>query len=434
MTSIIQVAPLGINATDQCVDLRRHQVIRRHGDTAARVAGCPRATVTSKGRSAVVMLASVRTHRELDHLDGLPRDTTLQRMVLEGRASTWCGSTRSPPRSQGPCGARDAQGISSGEGTEAKGAFAVAVEGSTKAVVTALFANLGIAVAKLVAWVITGSSSMLAEAVHSVADSSNQGLLLLGGKRARRAATPEHPFGYGRDRYIYAFIVSIVLFSLGGCFALYEGYHKLSEPGELVSPLIAVGVLLVAVAFESYALRTAVQESNRIRGDASWVEFVRHAKSPELPVILLEDVGALTGLIFALLGVGVSALTGDPFWDALGTVAIGVLLVTIAIVLAIETKSLLLGEAASRRDVDRIEAALLAEPMVDRIIHLRTMHLGPDELLVAAKIAVAGDDSALDVTQGINAAEGRIRAVVPIARVIYLEPDLYSPDTAAREG
>ncbi|MGH3925186.1 MAG: cation diffusion facilitator family transporter, partial [Pseudonocardiaceae bacterium] len=304
----------------------------------------------------------------------------------------------------------------------------------TKAVVTALFANLGIAVAKLVAWVITGSSSMLAEAVHSVADSSNQGLLLLGGKRARRAATPEHPFGYGRDRYIYAFIVSIVLFSLGGCFALYEGYHKLSEPGELVSPLIAVGVLLVAVAFESYALRTAVQESNRIRGDASWVEFVRHAKSPELPVILLEDVGALTGLIFALLGVGVSALTGDPFWDALGTVAIGVLLVTIAIVLAIETKSLLLGEAASRRDVDRIEAALLAEPMVDRIIHLRTMHLGPDELLVAAKIAVAGDDSALDVTQGINAAEGRIRAVVPIARVIYLEPDLYSPDTAAREG
>lgn len=310
----------------------------------------------------------------------------------------------------------------------------MAVEGSTKAVVTALCANLGIAAAKFVAWMVTSSSSMLAEAVHSVADSSNQGLLLLGGKRSRRAATPEHPFGYGRERYVYAFIVSIVLFSLGGLFALYEGYHKLIEPGELVSPLIAVGVLLVAIVFESYALWTAVQESNRIRGEASWMEFIRHAKAPELPVILLEDVGALIGLIFALLGVGLSALTGNPLWDGLGTLSIGALLVAIAIILAIETKSLLLGEAASPGDFKRIKEALLAEPLVDRIVHLRTMHLGPDELLVAAKIAVTGNDSASDVADGINGAERRIRATVPIARVIYLEPDVQSSGAAARGG
>ncbi|HVL84147.1 MAG TPA: cation diffusion facilitator family transporter [Pseudonocardia sp.] len=300
----------------------------------------------------------------------------------------------------------------------------MAVEGSTRAVVTALFANLGIAIAKFVAYLVTGASSMLAESVHSVADSSNQALLLLGGRRARRAPTAEHPFGYGRDRYIYAFIVSIVLFTLGGLFALYEGYHKLSEPGELVSPLIAVGVLVLAIVFESYALYTAVQESNKVRGDASWVEFVRHAKAPELPVILLEDIGALVGLLFALAGVGLAALTGDPLWDAVGTLAIGALLVVIAVVLAIETKSLLLGESATGRDVERIRAALAAEPLVDRILHLRTMHLGPEELLVAAKIAISRGDTGAEVAEGIDAAERRIRAAVPIATQIYVEPDL----------
>lgn len=307
----------------------------------------------------------------------------------------------------------------------------MAVEGSTKAVVTALFANLGIAIAKFVAWIITGASSMLAEAVHSLADTSNQALLLLGSRRARRAATPEHPFGYGRSRYIYAFIVSIVLFSVGGLFALYEGYHKLSEPGGLVSPLIAVGVLSVAIIFESYALRTAVQESNRIRGASSWVEFVRRAKAPELPVILLEDVGALVGLVFALLGVGLSAFTGNPVWDAVGTLGIGVLLVVIAVILAVETKSLLLGEAGSAQDVERIQAALRAEPLIDRVVHLRTMHLGPDELLVAAKIAVSHDDTAGEIARGIDAAEQRIRSAEPIATLIYLEPDLDASSTVS---
>lgn len=296
--------------------------------------------------------------------------------------------------------------------------------GSTKAVITALFANLGIAASKFVAFLFTNSSSMLAESVHSVADSSNQALLLLGGKRARKEATPEHPFGYGRARYVYAFVVSIVLFSLGGLFALYEGYSKITDPHEVVSPLIAVGVLLVAMVLEGFALRTAVIESNHIRGEQSWVEFVRHARAPELPVILLEDLGALCGLVFALIGVGLSALTGNSLWDGLGTMSIGVLLVVIAVILAIETKSLLIGEGATPAHVSAIERALAEEPLVDRIIHMKTLHLGPEELLVAAKIAVEHDDTAGEVARAINAAERRIRDAVPIARVIYLEPDI----------
>jgi cation diffusion facilitator family transporter len=303
--------------------------------------------------------------------------------------------------------------------------------GSTKAVVTALFANLGIALSKFVAFLFTNSSSMLAESVHSVADSSNQALLLLGGKRARQEATPEHPFGYGRARYVYAFVVSIVLFSLGGLFALYEGYSKIAEPHELVSPFIAVGVLLVAMVLEGYALRTAVRESNHIRGEQSWVEFVRRARAPELPVILLEDVGAMCGLVFALTGVGLSALTGNPVWDGLGTMSIGVLLVVIAVILAIETKSLLIGEGATPAHLSAIERALAEEPLVDRIIHMKTLHLGPEELLVAAKIAVEHDDTAGEVARAINAAERRIRDAVPIARVIYLEPDIDRADRGA---
>jgi cation diffusion facilitator family transporter len=303
--------------------------------------------------------------------------------------------------------------------------------GSTKAVVTALFANLGIALSKFVAFLFTNSSSMLAESVHSVADSSNQALLLLGGKRARQEATPEHPFGYGRARYVYAFVVSIVLFSLGGLFALYEGYSKIAEPHELVSPFIAVGVLLVAMVLEGYALRTAVRESNHIRGEQSWVEFVRRARAPELPVILLEDVGAMCGLVFALTGVGLSALTGNPVWDGLATMSIGVLLVVIAVILAIETKSLLIGEGATPAHLSAIERALAEEPLVDRIIHMKTLHLGPEELLVAAKIAVEHDDTAGEVARAINAAERRIRDAVPIARVIYLEPDIDRADRGA---
>jgi cation diffusion facilitator family transporter len=299
--------------------------------------------------------------------------------------------------------------------------------GGRKAIIAALLANLGIAVTKFVAFLLTRSSSMLAESIHSVADSGNQALLLLGGKRAERGATPQHPFGYGRERYIYAFIVSIVLFSVGGLFALYEGWHKLEERHPIEGwHWVPVTVLVAAIIMESFSFRTAIVESNHVRGRASWPEFVRHAKAPELPVVLLEDFAALLGLIFALFGVGMTLLTDDGLWDAIGTLLIGLLLVGVAIVLAIETKSLLLGESARREDVAAIERALADEPAVERIIHMRTMHLGPEELLIAAKIAVRHDDTAGDVARAIDSAEARIRAAVPIARVIYLEPDVYS--------
>ena len=300
----------------------------------------------------------------------------------------------------------------------------MAVEGSTKAVVTALVANLGIAASKFVAAGITGSSSMLAEGVHSLADSTNQALLLIGGKRSKRPATELHQFGYGRERYIYAFIVSIVLFTLGGVYAVYEGWHKLSDPHPLTSPLIAVIVLIIAIGLESYAMATAIKESNKVRGTQTWWQFIRHARAPELPVILLEDAGALIGLVFALIGVGLSVATGNGIYDGFATLAIGALLVAIAVILAIETKSLLLGESGSVEDVSAIHAALAAEPGITRVIHLRTMHLGPEEIMVAAKISVRAADDGANIAAVIDAAEARIRAAVPNAKVVYLEPDI----------
>lgn len=305
--------------------------------------------------------------------------------------------------------------------------------GGNRAIFAALGANLGIAVTKFVAFLLSGSSSMLAEGIHSVADSGNQALLLVGGRRARRDATPEHPFGYGRERYIYAFIVSIVLFSLGGLFALYEGWHKVrhAEPIEEWQ-WVPILVLVVSLGLEGFSLRTAIHESNHSRGSRSWVDFIRTAKAPELPVVLLEDAGALIGLGLALAGVLLTLATGNGVWDGLGTLGIGVLLVLIAVVLAIETKSLLLGEGAGPAQVRAIGAALVADAGVERVIHMRTLHLGPEELLVAAKIAVRHDDTVAAVARVIDAAEERVRAAVPIARLIYLEPDVWSDAAAAR--
>ncbi|MXM67156.1 cation diffusion facilitator family transporter [Streptomyces sp. HUCO-GS316] len=308
----------------------------------------------------------------------------------------------------------------------------MSASGGTRAIVAALGANLAIAASKFVAFAFSGSSSMLAEGVHSLADSGNQALLLLGGKKAEREATPQHPFGYGRERYIYAFLVSIVLFSVGGMFAIYEGYEKIKHPHEIDHWYWPVGVLVFAIIAESFSFRTAIKESNPVRGDLSWKEFVRRAKAPELPVVLLEDLGALVGLILALGGVGLALLTGDGVWDGIGTVCIGVLLVLIALVLAAETKSLLLGESAGTEEVKKIEAAAVDGEAVTGIIHMRTLHLGPEELLVAAKISVRHDSSAADVATAIDAAEARIREAVPIARVIYLEPDIYSEAEAAK--
>lgn len=305
----------------------------------------------------------------------------------------------------------------------------MAANGGTKAIVAALAANLGIAVLKFVAYLLTLSSSMLAEAIHSLADSGNQLLLLVGGKKSRRAASPEHPFGYGRERYIYAFIVAIVLFSVGGLFALYEAYEKFLEPHPIEGSFwwVPLAVLVGAIVAESLSFRTAIRESNTVRGQQTWVKFIRSAKQPELPVILLEDFGALIGLAFALMGVGLTLLTGNGVWDAAGTGMIGLLLVAIAVVLAMETKSLLVGESAGKEDLARIRTAIEADG--GRIIHLKTLHLGPEELLVAAKIAVDSTDTGRQIAQEIDRTEARIRAAVPIARVIYLEPDLNRSDT-----
>jgi cation diffusion facilitator family transporter len=297
--------------------------------------------------------------------------------------------------------------------------------GGTKAILAALLANIGIAITKFIAWALTGSSSMLAEAIHSVADSGNQVLLLVGGKRARRAATPDHPFGYGRERYVYAFIVAIVLFSIGGLFALYEAWHKYQDPHPIEGRWwwVPVAVLVAAIVMESFSFRTAIVESNHVRGTQSWKSFVRTAKAPELPVILLEDLGALLGLVFALFGVSMTLITDDGVWDAAGTAMIGVLLVVIAVILAVEMKSLLLGEGGTPENVRAIEAAIPG-PGVDSIIHMKTLHLGPEELLVAAKIAVPSGSTGEQVADAIDGAERRIREAVPIARAIYLEPDV----------
>jgi len=290
-------------------------------------------------------------------------------------------------------------------------------------VLAALAANVGIAVIKFVAFLVTGATSMLAEAVHSLADSGNQCLLLLGGKRSRRQATSEHPFGFGRDRYVYGFLVALVLFSVGGLFALYEGIQKIRHPHQLDSALVAVGVLVVAIALEGWSFRTAIAESRQLKGCASWLQFIRRAKVPELPVVLLEDFAALIGLALALLGVGLSTLLDQPAWDGVGSVGIGLLLVSVAVVLIVETKSLLLGEAASPAAIARIERALVG-PGVERVIHQRTLHLGPEEVLLAAKLAMSPSSTLAEVAAAIDAAEARVRAAEPTTRVIYLEPDI----------
>jgi cation diffusion facilitator family transporter len=307
----------------------------------------------------------------------------------------------------------------------------VAGHGGTRAIVAALVANAGIAIAKFIGWLITGSSSMLAESVHSVADTSNQGLLLLGGRRAKRAATSEHPFGYGRDRYFYSFVVALLLFSLGSVFALYEGIHKLESHEPLTSPLVAVAILVVAIGLETYSFRTAVVESRPLKGTGTWWQFIRQSKVPELPVVLLEDLGALVGLVLALLGVGLSVLTGDAIWDAFGTIAIGLLLGVIAVILIIEMKSLLIGEGASDPVLSRITGGLTGGA-VERVIHIRTQYIGPEELLVAAKIALTPGLPVEGVARAIDEAEGRVRSAVPDARLIYLEPDLDRTAAAAR--
>lgn len=304
----------------------------------------------------------------------------------------------------------------------------MAAGGSTKAIVAAMVANGGIAVAKFVAFLVTRSASMLAESIHSVADTSNQGLLLLGGARARRDATTVHQFGHGRERYFWSFVVALVLFSLGGLFAIYEGIEKIRHPHELSSIGWAIGVLVLGIVLESWSFRTAIVASRPLKGDRSWGAFIRHARSPELPVVLLEDAGAMLGLVLALVGVLVATATGNAAWDGIGTLSIGILLVLIALVLAVEMKSLLIGEAATREHHLLLVGALSGAPGITRVIDLRTQHMGPDDLLVAGKVQLAADLTMVAATDVIGAAEDAMRRAVPAARMIYLEPDRYDPD------
>jgi cation diffusion facilitator family transporter len=310
----------------------------------------------------------------------------------------------------------------------------MSTSGGNRAIIAALLANVLIAVTKFVAFVFSGSSAMLAESVHSLADSGNQGLLLLGGRKAKKRADAQHPFGYGRERFVYAFVVSIILFSIGGVFSLYEGIDKLQHPHPLEVPWLPILVLTIAIVLESFSLRTAIKESNHVRGKQSWVEFIRRAKAPELPVVLLEDFAALVGLALALLGVGLTIITGDSTWDALGTIAIGVLLVLVAVVLGIETKSLLVGEGASVADTVAIRDAINAQPEVEALIHLKTLYLGPEELLVGAKVAFARATTVVDLARSINTLEAAVRVAVPEARVIYIEPDVYIVPNDAHPG
>jgi len=300
----------------------------------------------------------------------------------------------------------------------------MSTEGGTKAVVAALLANTGIAISKFVAFAITGSTSMLSEAIHSVADSLNQVLLLVGGKRSRRVADDQYQFGYGRIRYIYGFMVAIVLFMVGGIYSLYEGWHKWSHPEPVTDYWIAIGVLTIAIILETFSFRTAIIEANKVRGKRSFAKFVRDARQPELPVILLEDFGALIGLVFALIGVGAAVVTGDGRWDGMGAMAIGSLLIVIAVILVREMAGMLIGEGALPEEHAAVKAVLESAPLIERVIHLRTLHVGPDALLVGAKIAITQFQTAEDIARGIDEAERLLRIEVPSAKYVFLEPDL----------
>ncbi len=297
-------------------------------------------------------------------------------------------------------------------------------EGGTKAVLAAMAANGAVAIAKFVAFLVTGASSLLAESVHSVADTGNQALLLLGGKRAQKDADELHPFGYGRERYFWSFVVAIVLFTLGSVFAIYEGIHKIQHPEPLSDVRWAYGVLTFGLIVEGLSFRLAVKQANKVRGRSRWSTFIRNAKAPELPVVILEDAGAMAGLVIALAAVTTADVTGVPEWDGIGTLAIGILLGIIAIVLIVEMKSLLIGESATRKDVEAIRAAIEVDPAVRRLIYMRTQHQGPEELVVGAKVELDHQLTFPEVCEVVNRIERNVRANVPMARIMYIEPDV----------
>lgn len=306
-------------------------------------------------------------------------------------------------------------------------------EGSKRAILAAFVANLGIAIAKFIGFLITASAGLLAEAFHSVADTGNQGLLLLGSARGKKKPTEIHPFGYGRERYFWAFVVAMVLFTLGGLFAVYEGINKFRHPHETEYLAVAIGVLSVAVVLESLSLRTAIRESRRLAGHTPLWRFIRDSRQPELPVVLLEDIGAEIGLVVALLGVTLTAVTDNPRWDALASIVIGLVLVVIALFLARETKSLLIGESITKSNEDDIVRAIEQNPSVRRIIHLRTQHLAPEQVLVTVKIEFDNALNMHELALAIDSVEADIRALLPTADKIFIEPDIYRSGDQPKE-
>ncbi|ALE19267.1 cation diffusion facilitator family transporter [Lawsonella clevelandensis] len=304
----------------------------------------------------------------------------------------------------------------------------MSASGGKKAIVAALLANLGIAIAKFVGFLVTGAASMMAEAIHSVADTSNQILLLIGDKRAEKAPDRTHQFGYARNIYFYGFIVALVIFLLGGVFSAGEGaekiMHSLQGTEEGGNHLVAIIILVVVLALESFSLATAVKEAKKVKGDYSWWQFIRHSHEPSLIVLIMEDSGALIGLVLALIGVSVSWATGNNVWDGVGALCIGVLLIIIAIVLIVEMKSMLIGESLDEEDFDRLVAALESVPQVQRVIYCQTEFLGPAEVLVAAKIGVSPELSSAELALAIDEAEAAVRRTDQKHYRIFIEPDI----------
>ncbi len=300
----------------------------------------------------------------------------------------------------------------------------MSASGGKKAILAALGANLGVAIIKFIGFALTGASSMLSEAIHSVADTGNQALLLLGRRQADKDSDDLHQFGYGRERFFWAFVVAVVLFALGSVFSLYEGFHKIQHPEQVTSPQIAFAILIFSMLLEGYSLRTAVIESNHLRGTDSWWGFIRHSRVPELPVVLLEDFGAMTGLVVAFMAVGISVLTGDGVYDGIGSVVIGLILGVIAVILSIEMKSLIIGEPALAEDRVKLREAMTSSPNVVRVIHERTEYIGAEQVLLAAKVEFDPGLTMVELAEAINTLEANLRSAVPVITLVYIEPDI----------
>jgi len=293
---------------------------------------------------------------------------------------------------------------------------------SVRTILYALGANLAIAAAKTAAAIATGSSAMLAEAIHSYADSGNQGLLLWGMRQAKRPPSPDYPLGWGKAVFYWSFIVALVLFSLGGLFSLYEGWHKLADPQPVTYPWVAVGILIFGLAAETVSLRACLHEVNKVRGDRTLWRWFRDSRQSELVVILGEDLAALLGLALALIAVLLTVLTGNTAWDALGSMSIGVVLIVVAILVGVEIKALLIGQSADHETEARLREFLQRQPGVEKVFRLLTLQLGTS-LMVAVKVKMQ-PESAAELVAAINRAEAATRAEFPEIQWLFFEPDV----------